>query len=231
MKIGTCGFAVARKKYYSKFRVVEVQKTFYSPLKESLAEKWRKEAPENFEFTVKAPQTITHEMKSPTYRRYKGPPGDFGRFKVNEDTMASWEHFVKIAKILNSKVIIFQSPPSFSERDENVKNLIDFFSSIERDFIYGWEPRGRWREETIRKICAELNIIHVVDPFKSRKLHGSFSYYRLHGITGYNYRFTDGDLLKLRSVVKKGDYVMFNNTNMWEDAQRFLSIFRDYTVT
>jgi uncharacterized protein YecE (DUF72 family) len=77
LHIGTCGFHVARSKYYREFTVVEIQKTFYTPVSEDLAKKWRSEAPENFEFTLKAPQTITHEMKSPTYRRYRGPPGDF----------------------------------------------------------------------------------------------------------------------------------------------------------
>ena len=219
--IGTCGFPVSQSKYVKEFSVVEVQKTFYTPIREETAKKWRKEMPENFQFTLKAPQTITHSSNSPTYRRYRGPPGDFGLFKNNKDVMNSWEEFVKIAEILKTRIIIFQSPARFRETEENIKNIYEFFESIKRDFIFGWEPRGKWSGETIKKICEDLDLIHVVDPFKNRKLHGDFSYFRLHGITGYRYKFTDGDLLKLKNIVQDGDYLMFNNTNMWEDARRF----------
>lgn len=221
MLVGTCGFPVARRKYFEQFKVVEIQKTFYTPISPELARKWRKEAPPDFEYTLKAPQTITHESNSPTYRRYRGPKGRFGRFRVNEDTMKSWEKFVEVAKILRAKIVIFQSPPSFSEKKENVDNIINFFSTIEKDFIYGWEPRGKWRDETIKKICRDLDLIHVVDPFLSKKLHGSVSYFRLHGKGSYRYRFTDDDFIYLRRITREGDYVMFNNVHMWEDALRF----------
>ncbi len=225
IKIGTCGFPVAKSRYFKEFKVVEIQKTFYSHLPQKTALKWRKEVPEDFEFTLKAIQTITHPPNSPTYRRYKGIKGDFGFFKNNKDVMNSWEKFRKIAKILRAKVIIFQSPPRFSENERNVKNIYEFFDSIEREFIFGWENRGKWNENTVKKICRELDIIHVVDPFKNKKLYGNFSYYRLHGIGGYRYRYSDEELKKLKSMAKDGDYFMFNNTNMWEDAIRFQSLF------
>ena len=222
--IGTCGFPVGKSKYVKEFSVVEVQKTFYTPLREETAKKWRNEMPNNFQFILKAPQTVTHTPNSPTYRRYRGPLGDFGFFKNNEDVMNSWKRFVEIAKILKARIIIFQSPARFRETEENIKNIYGFFNSIERDFIYGWEPRGKWNEKTIKKICENMNLIHVVDPFKNRRMYGEFGYYRLHGITGYRYKYTDEDLLKLKDLVRDGDYVMFNNTNMWEDALKFKSL-------
>ncbi len=222
--LGTCGFPKSRNKYYEEFSTVEIQKSFYTPISPELARRWRDEAPQDFEFTLKAPQTVTHPPNSPTYRRYKGRMGDFGFFKVNQDVMASWENFRKVAKILKARIVIFQTPPRFKESDENVKNIYEFFSTVERDFIYGWEPRGSWNEDTVRKICQELELIHVVDPFKNRKLWGEFAYYRLHGRSGYRYRYTDEELMTLRKIVHDGDYVMFNNTNMWEDALRFKSL-------
>ncbi len=222
--IGTCGFSASRKKYFEEFKVVEIQKSFYTPISPELAAKWREQAPDDFEFVLKAPQTITHPPSSPTYRRYKGKMGDFGFFKVNQDTMESWEHFREIAKILHADIIIFQSPASFKEKEENVRNIYEFFNSIERDFVFGWEPRGNWSDETVRKICQEVKLIHVVDPFKREKVWGEFSYYRLHGIGSYRYRYSDEELLRLKKLVKDGDYVMFNNTNMWEDALRFKSL-------
>ncbi len=224
IKVGTCGFPVSREKYWKVFKVVEVQKTFYTEMSEKLAKKWRDIAPETFEFALKAPQTITHEMKSPTYRRYRGFPGKFGRFRVNEDTMRSWARFIKIAKILRSKIIILQSPPSFSENGENVKNIYDFFSVVEKGFIYGWEPRGKWSIDSVRKICNDLHLIHVVDPFKGKSTAGDFRYYRLHGIGGYRYKYSNEELSQLTKIVKDGDYVMFNNTAMWNNAKTFIAL-------
>ena len=228
LNIGTCGFPVARKTYFSKLRVVEIQKTFYTPIKESLAKKWRAEAPPHFEFVLTAPQTITHEMKSPTYRRYRGPAGEFGKFRVNEDTMSSWRQFVKIAKLLKSNIIIFQSPPSFKEEIENINNIMNFFSTIDKDFVYGWEPRGLWEPETIRRICSELGLIHAVDPFKNRSTYGKFHYYRLHGIDGYNYRYNTEELKALLKRARNKDYIMFNNTAMWDNALEFVELYRRY---
>jgi uncharacterized protein YecE (DUF72 family) len=50
-------------------------------------------------------------------------------------------------------------------------------------------------------------------------------YFRLHGITGYRYRYTDGDLEQLRrSVERRPSYVLFNNDGMKQDALRFLEM-------
>ena len=67
--VGCCGFPIAKSKYYAQFKLVEVQQTFYQPPRVKTLEKWRAEAPPDFEFTLKAWQLITHEPKSPTYRR------------------------------------------------------------------------------------------------------------------------------------------------------------------
>ncbi len=221
MHIGTCGFPVARKKYFREFSVIEIQKTFYTPISEKLANKWKKESPENFIFTLKAPQTITHPPNSPTYKRYKGPQGDFGYFRTTKDVMDSWENFVKIAKILDAKFIVFQTPASFKEEKENIENIYSFFQTVKRITLYGWEPRGKWKDSVVKEICRELELVHVVDPFKHRALWGDISYYRLHGKGGYNYRYSNEELKMLAKIVKEGDFVMFNNTYMWENALEF----------
>jgi uncharacterized protein YecE (DUF72 family) len=53
-KVGCCGFREARAKYFRKFPLVEVQQTFYEPPKPSTLKSWREEAPEDFEFSLKA---------------------------------------------------------------------------------------------------------------------------------------------------------------------------------
>lgn len=64
------------------------------------------------------------------------------------------------------------------------------------------------------------------DPLAARPLWGEPSYFRLHGLGGYRYRYTDEDLRSLRSKLPAGKecYVMFNNVYMEEDARRFLRL-------
>src|SRR5688500_580847 len=71
IRIGTCGFRGSRPAYYAVLDTVEVQHTFYQPPAIKTLEGWRKEAPEGFEFTLKAWQLITHLASSPTYKRMK----------------------------------------------------------------------------------------------------------------------------------------------------------------
>jgi hypothetical protein len=90
IKIGCCGFPVARQKYFEQFSTVEIQQTFYQLPTLSTARKWREEAPEGFEFTAKAWQLITHEPTSPAYRRLKKSISEdnrnnYGSFKPTDE--------------------------------------------------------------------------------------------------------------------------------------------------
>lgn len=74
IRVGVCGFPTAQEVLFQKLDVVEVQKTFYTPLSEKHLLNLRKKAPPHFIFTMKAFQSITHPHHSPTYRRAKLPP-------------------------------------------------------------------------------------------------------------------------------------------------------------
>lgn len=229
VRIGCCGFPVSKKKYFDIFKVVELQQTFYQPSEVSTAKKWCDEAPPDFEYTLKAWQLITHEPSSPTYRKLKIkiPPSkekNYGSFKPTDEVFAAWERTKEIADTLNAKVIVFQCPASFEPINENRRNLKRFFSSIEsKKYIFTWEPRGRWKEKEVRSLCQELNLVHCVDPFKSKPTYGRTCYYRLYGIGGYKYKYTQNDLGVLKELAKKkiDSYFMFNNVYMFEDASEF----------
>jgi uncharacterized protein YecE (DUF72 family) len=102
-----------------------------------------------------------------------------------------------------------------------------FFTSIERDgrqFL--WEPRGSWPDELVRTLCAELELVHVVDPFERRTLTPESCYFRLHGRTGFRYVYEDDELEELLAMLPRGrtSYVLFNNVRMREDAMRFQNL-------
>ncbi len=223
LSVGCCGFPVSMKKYFQTLKLVEIQKTFYKPPKVSTACKWRENSPKDFEFTVKAWQLITHPPESPTYRKAKlVKSNNYGFFKPTKEVFEAWERTCSIAKALNARIVVFQTPRSFKPEKNNITNLRNFFSSIS-GFKFVWEPRGEWKEEEIKTLCEELKLIHCVDPFVSRQLYGDIAYFRLHGIGGYNYRYNKEDLEKLKQLCNIGKpvYCLFNNSYMYQNAVEF----------
>ncbi len=252
IKVGSCGYGTVKgglKKYASLFNVTELQSTFYNLPKIETAKKWLQDARSvnpNFEFTLKAWQGITHPPESPTWRRSRiKPDTEMGSLKPTEKNFNAWKETINIARTLEAKFIIIQTPPSFEPNETNINNMRNFLSSIDRhNIIIGWEPRGKWREKPLEiiKLCNELNLVHVVDPFRFMPLSTlPQAYFRLHGIGGkeynYKYKYTDSDLAKLVDIIKdqisrnKNEiYVMFNNLEMINDAQRFLSILEEQNL-
>lgn len=229
IKIGCCGFPVAKEKYYINFDVVEIQQTFYQPPQEKTVCRWREEAPADFEFTLKAWQLITHAPSSPTYRRLKQDipelkKKDYGFFKPTKEVFSAWERTEKMAQILDAKIIVFQCPASFQPTSENKKNIEKFFKTVSRkEYLFVWEPRGKWERKEISFLCRKLDLLPCVDPFRSKPFAGKVAYFRLHGKKGYRYEYSESDLKELEALGKYFDiaYFMFNNVYMFEDALRF----------
>ncbi len=237
IKVGTCGwsgfpasnlfgkewkgkFKSKLQAYASVFKVVEVNSTFYKVPREATARRWLEEAREvnsEFEFTLKANQTITHR----------------DRFKTEESTK-SWEETVNIARALDAKIILLQTPASFKPSRENTENLESFLREATKSWKgkIAWEPRGNWLKEDNRRllksICKRFKLIHCVDPFRNESVTPGEIYWRLHGLGKprmYNYKFSDEELkwLTKKSKGKKG-YIFFNNIWMGEDALRYLDL-------
>lgn len=228
--VGCCGFPVSRDRYYETFRAVEIQQTFYQPPMIETAAKWREGAPEGFTFAMKAWQLITHEATSPTYRRLKidipsREKKNYGSFKPTEQVFEAWETTRLFARKLGAKLIVFQCPASFKPRSPNKKNMLTFFKSIDRKALHCvWEPRGAWKEEEIRELCEELDLIHCVDPLKDEPVYGRIRYFRLHGKTGYRSRYEIRDLRAVLEMCRGETYCFFNNMYMYDDAVKFLRL-------
>jgi uncharacterized protein YecE (DUF72 family) len=228
---------MSQTEYAARFGVVEVQQTFYQPPQIKTLERWRAAAPPDFEFTLKAWQLITHEARSPTYRRLKrelteGEKAEAGSFRPTAIVREAWETTLACAAALKATRVLFQCPSSFTPTREHVRDLRDFFARIERprrklDCL--WEPRGNWPQELIRELCGELDLTHVVDPFAARTLTPERCYYRLHGRSGWRYQYEDDELAELISMLppKGVSYVLFNNVRMLDDAARFQALVRE----
>ena len=232
--VGCCGWTEAKARYVRDFTTVELQTTFYEPPSNTVASRWRAQAPPDFRFCMKAWQLITHTPSSPTYRRLKSTisPTErdlYGSFRPTEQVWLAWQRTKEVADMLRAEVIVFQCPKSFLPTRENISNLTAFFQHIDRGCCtLAWEPRGDdWSAPLIRDLSAENNLVHCVDPFQSLPVHGDCVYWRLHGKSGYRYRYTDEDLtileanLQAHAHVPGPNYVFFNNIYSKDDAMRF----------
>jgi len=219
IKVGCCGFPTSRKKYYEHFNLVELNVTFYKYPRSETIKKWREETSKNFEFTIKAHQDISHKAK----------------MKLCEVSLQAFEKLKQFCKTLNSRVMLFQTPASF--KPDKLDDAEDFFSKVNReDLILVWETRGsEWEKEDahaqLKEVLENVNVTHVVDPFKTAVAYfGEIAYFRLHGLGEqmYYYQYSDLELRKLKELISPYEekaaevYVLFNNLSMFEDAKRFL---------
>lgn len=95
-------------------------------------------------------------------------------------------------------------------------------------FVFAWEPRGVWSDQTIKTLCSELGLIHCVDPMERESLYGELRYFRLHGGPRYQHRYSEEELQRLKDKVEdKETYVLFNNLNMYQDALAFARLMKD----
>lgn len=232
IRVGTCGFAEAQDTMFSDFSLLEVQKTFYQPPKIETAERWRRKAPSDFVFTVKAWQLITHEASSPTYRRLTESLSDkeraeCGRFRWNHTTRAAWNRIQRIADALDAPAILFQTPKSFQPTSDNLSNARTFLSQADRHGrTIVFEPRGEdWTDGVVEDLADDLDIVHGVDPFLRPPATTGSRYYRLHGRPNYTYSYTytseDFDELEDHLPDDEAAWILFNNRTMADDARAF----------
>ncbi|MDB4962765.1 MAG: hypothetical protein JWP01_2764 [Myxococcales bacterium] len=238
IKVGLCGWTIAALRYVERFSVLEVQQTFYQPPDDKVLQRWRALVPAEFEFTVKAWMLITHRATSPTYRRLRRELTDeehagAGSFQDTPIVHEAWKRTLACTRLLRGTSILFQCPASFKPTDENLASMRRFFARIDRertrpaDMRLMFEPRGKtWTKAIVAPLCAELGLVHVVDPLVHRTVTTGVRYYRLHGTTGARHVYTDTELAKIASLVpKRGEtYVMFNNMPRVGDSARFMRL-------
>jgi uncharacterized protein YecE (DUF72 family) len=232
IKVGCCDYPVSRPAYYGRFSTVEVNSTFYALPRLSTAERWREEAPRDFDFSVKAWQLVTHPSSSPTYLKVR-PKQDprrlerCGHFRATDETAEAWEKFLAVARVLKPRFVLFQTPASFYPNPDHLRDMYRFFKRIPREWSLVWEPRAGWEPDMVRRVCRDLGLVRGLDPLYDEPDRDGVRYFRLHGTRQgrrivYAHAFGDEELRKALARCAGGPaYVYFNNVSMWEDAQRF----------
>lgn len=126
-------------KYYgTKLNAVEINNTFYRLPKESVVQSWAEQVPENFAFSVKASQRITH------VKRLKD---------VGDET----EYLMRVVRTLKQRlgVVLFQLPPNM-KRD--IERLQQFLKLLVGDVRVAIEFRHTsWFDDETYKLLKENN--------------------------------------------------------------------------
>lgn len=239
--VGCCGIPGGLKRYSEEFKVTEINSTFYKIPKIETVQRWRQTVADDFIFTVKCHQAITHPITSPTWKKsgiknFEELKDKVGFLNPTKEVLEYWRKTVEICIILRAPLCLIQLPTSFIENRENIENMRKFFSMIERNGLaIALELRG-WSRERFRQVCEEFDLISCVDPMKYEPLYFSkrkIGYFRLHGSyrgerINYKYKYTVEDLKNLKERVEKSNcnvvYIMFNNVYMREDARQFIEL-------
>ena len=248
IKVGTCGWGFYQggfRAFIEKFSLVEVQQTFYKLPMVKTAERWRAEAPREFEFSVKAFQAITHLPTSPTWRRSgievtEAMKTKYGWLRPTRENFEAWGRTKEICDALKAKICVIQCPPNFKCTKENAENMRKFLRKLDRgQLALAWEPRGDWKEhpDQVAKLCKELELVHVVDLMRREPVSKHrIAYIRLHGLNpreyDYNYEYSLAELKQLaakaRTLASKHRevYIMFNNYFMYKDAKQLIELLK-----
>ena len=129
--------------HYSKvFDFVEIDSSFYRIPNQFMVNRWAKSTPENFRFTAKVPQTITHK------KRLGEADDDFDFF---HKAMAPLEK-----KLL---CLLIQLPPSISKK-EGLKKLQGL--PLDKRSRYAVEPRHKtWFDDEVYSFLRQNDICLV----------------------------------------------------------------------
>jgi uncharacterized protein YecE (DUF72 family) len=136
--------------YGEHFHTVEVDSTFYACPTARTVSNWASRTPEDFVFSVKVPQVITHD-------------------KVLVDCAADLKQFLDTMDILEKKLgpIVFQFPflnrRAFRDRHEFLDTLIPFLRSLPDGYKFAIEIRNRtWLDAELANLLRDHRIALVL---------------------------------------------------------------------
>ena len=215
----------SRLTYYSSFfNSIEVNSSFYKLPLPATGAKWASTVPENFRFTYKLWNQITHK------KEFIFSDGDVQKFLAAISTVGS-----------KRGCILIQLPPSSGK--ENFSQLLRLLSVIKESEIgQTWNlavefRNSSWYDESVYEMLDSFNaalVIHDIAKSATPMLHPNHEivYVRFHGPFG-NYRdsYPESFLQEYAGYVKewmalnKTVYVYFNNTR--GDAFRNLESFNE----
>ena len=135
--------------YARAFETVEVDSTFYAIPASAAVENWYKKTPEDFTFSLKLPQEITHE------------------YVLREASFPMLNEFCERVSLLKEKLgaVLVQLAPQFEASKENARALREFLRELpSREIRFAVEFRNRgwlvdWTFEELEKNRVALGLV------------------------------------------------------------------------
>ncbi len=238
IKIGCSGYPVGKRKYQSTFSVVEVTKLRDAFSSTNIVQKWRDEAPKEFEFVLCASRIISHprrqdaEIDIQSFKKTSLKPARVGYFQDSSDVNHAYRLTKDASLLLQSRIVFFEVPTTLYPQTDNIGRLQKFFKQPRQQGItYVWQAPAHWPEQIIKDLSTSLNLVPATDPFvRPFPWVKTFNYFRLNkpksGPERRPYFKSDFEALK-KACGHKLSYVIFNTGpfafNHATDFQDFLS--------
>ncbi len=207
--VGCAGFAVPATRYFKEYLFVEVQETHLAVPGPGTLRRWRREAPEGFEFALLGPREIGQE--------------GFREGKVIETALRTLS---EVAEELKAKTAVFVAPPDFPHSRANRAALRDFLKSVRDQFeTFVFEPGSAWDPNDCDEVAEETDTLASRDPLQQGLSKRKVAYYRLPGPAGHKSRYEDPAIERLAEIAggapdQQATYV-FTNVDMFADGKRF----------
>ncbi len=124
--------------YAERLKAVELNNTFYRMPKKEMVESWKQQVPDDFRFSVKASQRITH-------------------FKRLKDVAEETKFMIDIVSALDDRlgVVLFQLPPNMKK---DIERLESFLGQLPTDLRTTFEFRHpTWFDDEVLDLLRQHN--------------------------------------------------------------------------
>jgi len=207
--VGCSGFAVPATRYFREYGFVEVQETHRAVPGPGTIRRWRREAPDGFQFALLGPREIAQES--------------FRAGKVIETALKTLE---LVQEELHAQVAIFLPPQDFSHSRPNKSALRDFLSVVRTRFsTVVFDAGPAWNPDEADELAEETKTLAVRDPLQHGVSKRGQAYYRLPGPAGHKSRYEDPAIERLAEIAKGAEHdhahYVFTNVDMFADGRRF----------
>ena len=216
--IGTGGWSYFKvpnkpslKAYSEHFNFVEVNNTFYQYPSSRTVERWRQIVPDDFTFTVRCHQDLTHNIG----------------LQPTDEAVEVFSRMIWICKILDAPFLHLLTPANYFFDDGKIGQARDFFSTVNwKGVQLAWEVRSTIIPK-LSVLMQDMAIINSVDLSREQPTWKADTIYtRLFGKGRHNiYQFIDEELMEIDQKILKAEakkaVVAYHGTKMIRDASRF----------
>ncbi len=210
-------FAGGLPSYARAFSFVEVNASFYRPVSDSTARRWRATVPAGFTFAVKVHQDVTHR----------------GRLRPKPAARAAFARVSRVARILGAPFLVLETPASLPLGPEELDGLREFAAMAPDGVRLALEARAHSLGPLppgLARTLEDLSILDVTDVTRTApRVANDVVYTRIFGKGDHNFWELDDEELREVDHVRQDATAVafaFHGVRMYKDAARFLTFRR-----